>query len=375
LQAGSFSCSVSLNAGANSISIAATDVAGNTSTKLLNVTLSSGQPVIADFTPKTGPVGTLITLSGTSLVTGSSTQVTLAQPLPKVGFYDPTTGNDLSVFQYPQLWTDPRGGNGAPGGLTQQVASSTLTGWTPETGHQPDLSYVAYMLTGDQYYLDQLNAQANASILSVWPGSRGPSTPYDIIVDNGGTLASWGGQQVRGKAWGLREIDEAAYANPDGSAEKAYFTQVSNDNWSWLVSQLPTWTAAQGEAYGQIQGGYSSNGIMAPWQQDYFASTTIAAAGGSLVGDDVQGRAVVQPQEIDVRGSAAGRFAGGGLRHAGEPECPRPARTIDSDLRTGDRRFASYGRRLRHACRCRRGFRIRTGRKAAASPGRGRGSV
>ena len=193
-------------------------------------------------------------------------------------FYDPTTGNDLSVFQYPQLWTDGRGGNGAPGGLTQQVASSTLTGWTFDAAHEPDLSYVAYMLTGDQYYLDQLNAQANASILSVWPGSRGPSTPYDIIVDNGGTLAPWGGQQVRGKAWGLREIDEAAYANPDGSAEKVYFTQVSNDNWSWLVSQLPTWTAAQGEAYGQIKGTYGNNGSMAPWQQDYFASTTIAAA-------------------------------------------------------------------------------------------------
>src|SRR5438067_1585010 len=89
------------------------------------------------------------------------------------------------------------------------------------------------------------------------PGGR-----PDIIVDNGGTLAPWGGEQVRGKAWGLREIDEAAYANPDGSAEKAYFTQVSNDNWSWLVSQLPTWTAAQGQAYGQIQGAYGSNGSM-----------------------------------------------------------------------------------------------------------------
>jgi Bacterial Ig-like domain len=186
-------------------------------------------------------------------------------------FYDPTTGNYLSVFQYPQLWTDPRGGNGAPGGLTQQVASSTLTGWTPETAHQPDLSYVAYMLTGDRYYLDQLNAQANFSILSDWPGYRSKGVYNDIVAN--------GGDQVRAQAWSLRQIDEAAYANPDGSAEKAYFTQVSNDNWSWLVSQLPSWTASQGEAYGQIQGVYGSNtGSMAPWQQDYFASTTIAAA-------------------------------------------------------------------------------------------------
>ncbi|HET9849835.1 MAG TPA: hypothetical protein VFR68_14925, partial [Candidatus Dormibacteraeota bacterium] len=45
-------------------------------------------------------------------------------------FYDPTTGNYLSVDQYPQLWTDPRGGNGPPGGLTQQI-DMTNSGWTP----------------------------------------------------------------------------------------------------------------------------------------------------------------------------------------------------------------------------------------------------
>src|SRR5205823_3763666 len=107
--------------------------------------------------------------------------------------YDPTTGNYLSIFQYPQLWT------GSTNGWTQYGASSTLTGWTPDVAHQPDLSYVAYMLTGDRYYLDQLNAQAAASILSAYPSARQQNGYVDLVAN--------GGDQVRAQAWMLREVD------------------------------------------------------------------------------------------------------------------------------------------------------------------------
>ena len=77
----------------------------------------------------------------------------------------------------------------------------------------------------------------------------------------------------------MREIDEASWANPDGSVEKATFTQLANNNWKWLVSQIPTWTAQQGEAYGYIPGDYRDGpASIATWQQDYFASTAIQAA-------------------------------------------------------------------------------------------------
>ena len=82
---------------------------------------------------------------------------------------------------------------------------------------------------------------------------------------------------MRGAAWSLRQIDEAAYANPTGSAEKAYFTGVENANWQWLVAQLPTWTAQEGQTSGYIPGGYSG-GVLPPWQQDYFISTAVQAA-------------------------------------------------------------------------------------------------
>ena len=52
--------------------------------------------------------------------------------------------------------------------------------------------------------------------------------------------------QVRGAAWSLREVEDAAWAAPDGSAEKAYFRSAADANWKWLVSKIPDWTAHAG---------------------------------------------------------------------------------------------------------------------------------
>ena len=62
------------------------------------------------------------------------------------------------------------------------------------------------------------------------------------------------------------------------SAAKAYFERALHENFSWMVSQIPAWTAAQGEAHGWIPGDYGVVGALPPWQQDYFASVVIGAA-------------------------------------------------------------------------------------------------
>ncbi|WP_431301423.1 carbohydrate-binding domain-containing protein [Sediminicoccus sp. BL-A-41-H5] len=176
----------------------------------------------------------------------------------------------LNTDAYPTLWTDGRGGVGRPGdatsgGLTQPLDASS--GWTLDAAHQPDLSFVPYLLTGQRWMLDNLQAQASWSIMSQWPQLRDGAG--DLVVQ---------GNQVRGAAWSLRQIDEAAWASPEGSREKAYFTEASAQNWAWLVKQIPVWTQQQGEAHGWLPGEYGIKGAMPPWQQDYFASTVIAAA-------------------------------------------------------------------------------------------------
>lgn len=187
-------------------------------------------------------------------------------------FYDPTTagGTFLSTATPGDVnvWTDPRGNPG----LTQVVSGDT--GWHTDQAHMPDLSYAAYMQTGNVQYLEQLNAQASFAEVNQYTPSRQVTTPggisyTDIIVN---------GQQVRGAAWSLREIQEAAYANPTGSTDKAYFTQATDDNYAYLVAMIPTWTQQQGQAYGYLAGAYGSSGAMAPWEEDYLASTVVQGA-------------------------------------------------------------------------------------------------
>jgi hypothetical protein len=185
-------------------------------------------------------------------------------------FYDPTSnGSFLNTADYANIWTDMRGGPGSyTTGLTQQV-NPTNSGWTTDPAHMPDLNYVAYMLTGNVVALEQLNAQASFAIDNFWPYPR----------NNGQAIVASPNNQIRGSAWSLRTIQEAAYANPAGSADKAYFSAVTNANYSYLVSLIPQLTTAEGQAYGYLPGAYGSNGSrLPPWEEDYLASTVIQGA-------------------------------------------------------------------------------------------------
>ena len=183
-------------------------------------------------------------------------------------FWNPEAGTWLNTDQNPQIWADPRGG---ANGLTQQVDGKN-NGWAPDTAHQPDLSFVPYLFTGSRFHLDELNAQAAYSIVSTWPAVR------DGAPDGTGPDNVIFGNQMRGGAWSLREIDEAAWANPDGSIEKKYFSKVMDDNWRWLAGQIPTLTELEGEAHGYVIAAFQYGNALAPWQQDYFSTAAAQAA-------------------------------------------------------------------------------------------------
>jgi hypothetical protein len=191
-------------------------------------------------------------------------------------FWDPGGGADrrggwLDTERWPGLWTDPRGGR-PPRGLAQPIPGDT--GWQPDRAHQPDLSFVPYLLTGRRAFLDGLLSQGVWGIISQWPATRAESTGAAAVRDRNIVNRN----QVRGAAWSLRTLGNAAWIAPDDDASAPFLRTAAAANWAWLRSQLPAWTARQGEAHGWIPGEYGAAGALPPWQQDFFASTTAAAA-------------------------------------------------------------------------------------------------
>jgi Ca2+-binding RTX toxin-like protein len=195
--------------------------------------------------------------------------------------WDAARGTWLNLQNYPKLWSDARGGTGSPGnanstGLTQQIETYDFAGggkgmaWELDRAHQPDLSYVPYLLTGERWVLDNLQAQSAWNTMAIAPGLRQGGQGLLVVPDPN--------NQVRDIAWSMRQIENALWASPDGSPEQAYFKAISNANWQYLVSKIPEWTAAQGETHGWIPSGMGAKGEVAPWQQDFFIGITALAA-------------------------------------------------------------------------------------------------
>ncbi|WP_207537006.1 RIFT barrel domain-containing protein [Sabulicella rubraurantiaca] len=177
-------------------------------------------------------------------------------------FRDPQ-GGWIDTRRRPGFWTDTRAT--PPHGLTFPVGNDH--GWSPDRAHQPDLSFLPWVLTGRRAFLDNLEAQAHHSVISTWPGVRREGGLPDVnIVARG---------QVRSAAWSMRQVDNAAWALGD---QAGWVGDVSTANWAWLRRMLPEWTAMQGEAHGWIPGEYGTPGMLPPWQQDHFASSTAMAA-------------------------------------------------------------------------------------------------
>jgi len=177
----------------------------------------------------------------------------------------------LNTRDWPRIWSDSRGG-APPGGLQQHVSRDT--GWQPTPSHQPDLSYVPYLLTGRRAFLDGLLAQGAWSIVTRWPARRSsptPGAPLDdviVLLDD----------QVRTYAWSMRQIENAAWIAPEGDRTADYLRAAATTNWLWFRSRLASWTSIQGEPHGWIPSVHTGGKSVSPWQQDYFASTLAMAA-------------------------------------------------------------------------------------------------
>src|SRR5699024_5618438 len=129
-----------------------------------------------------------------------------------------------------------------------------------DNAHQPAESYVPYMVTGSWYYMSELAFGASHNEIWSNEGYRGHAKG---LIDRAH-------QQIRGKAWVLREMANAAWLLPDRHPLKDEFTaDVVNSlaDWNRKYTRNPKRNPLHILKEGAIYdvNGTKDNGV-APWQ-------------------------------------------------------------------------------------------------------------
>lgn len=93
-----------------------------------------------------------------------------------------------------------------------------------DNAHFPSLVAIPYVLTGDRYYADEMAFTANYHLLA-WPGAGDVLRKTEVLTGDG---------EVRGKAYSLRNLTDAAAWLPDSDPMKEYFRRkVDNTLTKW----------------------------------------------------------------------------------------------------------------------------------------------
>ncbi|MEP7185178.1 MAG: hypothetical protein ABI767_05005 [Rhodanobacter sp.] len=141
-----------------------------------------------------------------------------------------------------------------------------------DNAHQPSGAFVPYMVTGDYYYMSEL--AFDASYNEIWSNEAYRGFSKGLIED--------AHTQVRGKAWVLREMADAAWLLPNVHPLKGEFTaDVQNSLADWNAKYThnlkanPLGLMISGASY-DVNGGHYNG--MAPWMHNFFTWSTNHAA-------------------------------------------------------------------------------------------------
>ena len=127
-------------------------------------------------------------------------------------YRDKRTGKPVSIKDHPLLTI-----HDINGVITTPKAKGNNP-YSLDIAHQPSLAYVSYMVTGDYYYLEEMQFWASWNHLWTNPISRRQK-------DKGIFLG-----QVRGQAWALRNLGQVAFITPDNHPYKEFLNKSLINN-------------------------------------------------------------------------------------------------------------------------------------------------
>jgi hypothetical protein len=179
-----------------------------------------------------------------------------------------TTDRPVSLTEFPYMTILGNPGdtvNPATGQREAFPACATSTACDSpnklDSSHQPGFAYLPYLVTGDYYYLEELQFYAMWNSFASNPGYR---------QNVKGLLSS---DQVRAQGWSLRTLSEAAYITPDSNALKGELVAQVGYNLDWYNATYTNNSTAN--VLGVLINGamaYSNGTGVAPWQDDFFTS-------------------------------------------------------------------------------------------------------
>ena len=197
-----------------------------------------------------------------------------------------TDGSLVSIDQKPGFWLDPRGKQYDPkqGIPLGDLSGASLGRLMPDLAHVPSLAYVPYLATGDRYYADEMGFWGNDALISSW------SAPIEA-GGRGGSVGIVGTEQVRARAWGLRNLEDAAAYLPDAEPAKAYLTAKVQNNLNFYDNYARTHNSPLGTI---LESASSNTGsiLISQWQNNYLAWSLDHARdqgfrGGTLLRDEI----------------------------------------------------------------------------------------
>ncbi|MGB9989384.1 hypothetical protein [Pseudoduganella rhizocola] len=141
-------------------------------------------------------------------------------------------------------------------------AGLCTTPYTHDSSHQPSFAYLPYLVTGDYYYLEELQFWAHWN--SFW------SNPVYRELTKG----LFKTEQVRAQAWSMRTLGQAAFITPEADPQKESFTAMLHANLDWYIANYVDNPGANrlGVLVNGTAVAYEGGTGIAPWMDDFFTA-------------------------------------------------------------------------------------------------------
>jgi hypothetical protein len=180
-----------------------------------------------------------------------------------IHYRDESTNRAPRMSSYPNLVLGEGSGIGDRGASSKSTYTPAASGTAPpvfKSSHMPAIGYMAYLVTGRWYFMDEVQLLSSALFLKQTDIVRG-FTQY--IIDSAS-----GANQVRGMAWALRSLAHAATVTPDSDAVmRAEYVNSINNN----INRYHDYYVGNGNVGGHVAGAdFDDPGQrQSPWEDDF----------------------------------------------------------------------------------------------------------